>query len=265
MKTLKRYIGIYIHFLKLNMKTMLEYKADFLIAFATSIPIQIVQLMFIWVIFENISNLQGWTFYEMALIYGIMICSTGVADTFFDAVYEMPKDYIRKGTFDNIVVQPVNSLFNIISRKFYTAGLSNFIIGTGIIVMSISNLDVNFGVIQWLLLVFFIICGGLIFGGLMTIATTSTFWVVESIDIIWDIYTMHEFALYPIELYNGFIKGLITVVLPYAFASYYPATYFLGKSNGNIVWFSPLVVITIWFIAMKLWKIGMKKYGSTGS
>ena len=72
---------------KLNIKSKLEYKADFLIGFFTNIPLQIVEFLFIWVIFQNISSLNGWSFYEMSLIYGIMITCKGLADMFFDNLY----------------------------------------------------------------------------------------------------------------------------------------------------------------------------------
>ena len=76
---------------------------------------------------------------------------------------------------------------------------------------------------------------------------------------------MHQFALYPIGLYNIFIRGLIIFIFPYAFASYYPTTFLLGKDMGHIALLVPIVVIILWVIAIKVWNLGVKNYGSTGS
>ena len=152
-KTLKRYGYIYLYRAKLNIKTTLEYKADFLIAFFTNIPIQIIEFLFIWVVFQNIKSLDGWSFYEMALIYGTMICSKGIAEVFFDGFYDMSKYYIKDGGFDNILVQPINSLFNVISKTFYSGGESTVIIGISIIVTSVMNLNIEFGILQILMLI----------------------------------------------------------------------------------------------------------------
>ena len=85
LKRIKYYIGIYWYMIRLRIKITLTYRANFLISFFTNIPIQIVEFLFIWVIFQNITDLQGWSFYEMTLVYGFMIAAKGLADTFFDS------------------------------------------------------------------------------------------------------------------------------------------------------------------------------------
>lgn len=250
---------------KLNIKRSLEYKANFLIAFFTNLPLQVIEFLFIWVIFQNIRTLQGWNFYEMSLIYGIMITCKGLADVFFDNLYEVCKHYIREGIFDLLLIQPVNIIFNMIVREFYLEAIGGTALGIGIICFSIYNLGISFGILQILLLVLFIIMGTFIFGGLMLIATLSSLWVVDSIGVLFSIYIIHQFALYPIQLYNVFIKVFITFILPYAFVSFYPASFFLGKEGGNIAVFTPLVAVIIWFIAIQSWNIGLKKYSSAGS
>ena len=264
-KTLKRYIYLYFYMFKLNFKIKVEYKADFVISFLANIPIQIIEFLFIWVVFQNISSLAGWTFYEMALIYGIMTCSKGVAECFFDGFYDVSKLYMKTGAFDNIMVQPINSLFNVIAKSFFVGGLGDLAIGTTISVIAITNLNIPFGIPQIIFTLISIILGGLIFGGLMTIATSSSFWVVESLDILWTTYSLHQLGLYPINLYNIVIKSLVIFVFPYAFASYYPVTLLLGRREGNIAFLTPIIVILIWAIAIKTWKMGVKNYGSTGS
>ena len=239
MDTVKRYLRIYKHFFKLNIKAMLEYKADFLIAFFTTIPLQVIEILFVWIIFRNINSLNGWSFYEIALVYGIMMSAKGIADVFFDNLYEMPKQYIKNGTFDNLKLQPMNSLFNVITRQFYIGAIGGIVVGIVIITIAIINLNIYFGIIQIMCLILFIICGGLIFGALMTIGATFTFWVVESIEIIFSLYIFHQFAMYPVNIYSKLIIGILTYITPYAFVSFYPASFLLRKR----IW-KPSVVCT---------------------
>jgi len=262
---LRKYLGLYGHMFKLNIKRTLEYKANFLIAFFTNIPLQIIEFLFIWVIFQNIRSLNGWSFYEMSLIYGMMMTCKGLADVFFDNLYEVCKHYIRNGMFDLLLIQPMNVIFNMISREFYLEAIGGTALGIGIVCFSISNLAIPFGILQIIMFVLFIICGTFIFGGLMLIATISSLWVVDSIGVLFSIYTLHQFALYPIQLYNVFIRIFVTAILPYAFVSFYPASFFLGKDNGNIALLTPLIVLAVWFVAIKSWSIALRKYSSTGS
>jgi ABC-2 type transport system permease protein len=42
---------------------------------------------------------------------------------------------------------------------------------------------------------------------------------------------MIDFAKFPLDIYNLVIKGLVTVVVPYTFISYFPALLLLGKAT----------------------------------
>ena len=75
---------------------------------------------------------------------------------------------------------------------------------------------------------------------------------------------MYTFTEYPISIYNKFIKILITLVLPFAFVSYYPTMAYLGFDK-NMIYLSPIVAITLWIIAVKVWNLTLNKYRSTGT
>ena len=265
LKRIKYYIGIYLYMIKLRIKITLTYRANFLISFFTNIPIQIVEFLFIWVIFQNITDLQGWSFYEMTLVYGFMIAAKGLADTFFDNFYEMPKDYIRNGKFDTVMVQPMNELFNLIARDCYMGAISGFFLGVAIIVVSLINLPIAIGLTEILLIIAFILMGGLMFGGIMLISTVPSFYIIDGLDVIWSVYMFYQLALYPIGIYGTFIKGLVTFIIPFAFVSYYPVAFLLGKAGGFMAMFTPIMLTLVWFVGIQLWKKGVHDYGSTGS
>ena len=75
---------------------------------------------------------------------------------------------------------------------------------------------------------------------------------------------MYTFTQYPISIYNGVIKVLITVILPFAFVAYYPTTSYLGFTP-YMMYLSPIIAIALWIIAIKLWNWALKKYRSTGT
>lgn len=72
------------------------------------------------------------------------------------------------------------------------------------------------------------------------------------------------FAEYSIDIYNRFIKILITIILPFAFVAYYPTMNYLGLNN-YMLYLSPFIAIILWLIAVKLRNIALNKYRSTGT
>ena len=72
-------------------------------------------------------------------------------------------------------------------------------------------------------------------------------------------------AQYPIGIFSKPFKFIFTFIIPYAFINYYPLLYFLDKSNNIFYYFSPLLVIVYLVPCVYSFKIGLKKYNSTGS
>ena len=72
-------------------------------------------------------------------------------------------------------------------------------------------------------------------------------------------------AQYPIGIFKKGFVIFFTVVIPYAFVNYYPLLYFVGKSNNILYCFSPLIVFIYLIPCLYLFKLGIKRYASTGS
>ena len=123
-------------------------------------------------------------------------------------------------------------------------------------------IPVTFGLL--LQIVFFSIIGASIIGAINTIFSISSFWTYRSNEVIWSFYRTYTFTQYPIDIYNGFIKLLITAILPFAFVAYYPTMSYLGM-NSYMLYLSPVVAIVLWFIAIKVWNFALNKYRSTGN
>ena len=63
---------------------------------------------------------------------------------------------------------------------------------------------------------------------------------------------------------------VLTLILPFAFVSFFPAEYFLGKPESSIFptffqWGTPLVGLILFLLAYRLWSYGVDGYQSTGS
>jgi ABC-2 type transport system permease protein len=88
---------------------------------------------------------------------------------------------------------------------------------------------------------------------------------MESIPVTQMVFTMNEFAKYPLSIYHSSIRILLTWIIPYGFVSFYPASYLLGRDVGPLVWLSPFVALVFIFIAYRVWLFGLRHYSSTGS
>lgn len=257
-------IKLYFSFLLASLKEILIYRVDCIVGVVSQIISQLVEIIFIWIAFQNTENIAGWNFKQVFLLYGITLIAIGIADFCFDALYDLGPKYIKQGEFDKIMLRPVHPLLSIIgsSRAFTAIGYLG--LGLTITISMFIKLSIPVTILLILKILFFSIIGALIIGAINTICSITSFWTYRSNEFIWSFFKMYTFAQYPIDIYNKFIKILITVILPFAFVSYYPTMDYLGI-NTYMIYLSPIIAIILWIVAVKLWDFALKKYRSTGN
>ena len=110
--------------------------------------------------------------------------------------------------------------------------------------------------------------GCIIFGGILILKAAMCFWTIdglECINILSD--GGREVYQYPINVYEKWFANLFTFIIPIGLVNYYPLLYLLGKVESNNIIYAITPIFTILFLipCIIIWKIGLKKYESTGS
>lgn len=257
-------ISLYFSLLKISLKEILIYRIDCIVGIFSQTVVQLVSLVFLFVIFQNAENIAGWNFEQLLLLFGVTRIPIGIAGYCFDALYDIGPKYIRNGDFDKILLRPVHPLISIIGDSREFESIADVILGFILTIWMLIKLSIPITVFLILKTIFFSIVGALIVGAIETIFSISSFWTYRSNEVIWSFYRMYTFTEYPITIYNGFIKILITFILPFAFVAYYPTMAYLGL-NTYMIYLSPIVAIILWIVAVKLWNLALNKYRSTGN
>lgn len=260
-----RYGRLYWLFLLQRLKILMEYRANFLIGASSTVAEQAAGLLMVWVVMRQIPNLSGWSFYEILLVYGLVVLAKSINHMFADNLWTIGHDYIRSGGFDRFLVRPLNPLFHLLADRFCHDGVGNFAVGLTLTVTALRTLDVALTPLTLLYLAVVVLSGGVIFISLNLITCTTAFWIVESVPVTRMVFELHEFAKYPLSIYQRSIGLLLTWLIPYGFASYYPAAYLLGRDVGLLAWLSPLVAALLLIIAYRVWLFGLDHYAGTGS
>lgn len=230
-----RNIKLYFYFLLASIKRTLEYRVDCLIGMFSQISYQIIELIFIWIVFQNTDTISGWNFEHLLLLYGTMMLSISVTEVFFDSTYDVGRRLIKKGKFDTILLRPVHPLISVLGGSQSSTALGYIILSIILIIVMLIKLQISISFLLIFKILYFGLLGGLIIGGLQTIFSITGFWTYKSNEVVWSIFQMHKLAEYPIDIYNKFIKFLITAIFPFAFASYFPTLEYLEQINTGLI------------------------------
>ncbi|MBX3086424.1 MAG: ABC-2 family transporter protein [Anaerolineae bacterium] len=265
MREVVRYLELYWLFLKQRLKILMEYRASFLIGATSTIAQQTAGLLSVYVVMQQIPTLRGWNFDEILLTYGLLLIARSLNHMFADNLWTLGRQYIRTGGFDRFLVRPIDPLFHLLADRFCQDGLGYFLVGVGLVVRSIITLHISVTSLLVGYIILSALSGGLIFFALNLITATSAFWLMDSIPVTRLVFDNNEFAKYPITIYPQFFRVALTWLIPYAFASFYPASVMLGRDIGVLAWLGPLVAITLTLIAYRVWRFGLRHYSGTGS
>lgn len=262
---MSRYLSLYGYFLIQRFKILMEYRLNFFIGAVSTAILQAASLTAIWVVMRQIPSLNGWSFYEVILVYGLLTMGESITHMFADNLWTVGWNYVRSGDFDRFLVRPIDPLFHLLADRFCHDGIGNLATGALLVGVSMQQLDIALTPLRLLYIVISVLSGGLIFIALNLITATSVFWIMESIPVTQMVFSMNEFAKYPLSIYHSSIRILLTWIIPYGFVSFYPASYLLGRNVGSLVWLSPVVAFVFIFVAYRIWLFGLRHYSSTGS
>lgn len=266
MTALPLYTSLYWLFFKNRIKILMEYRVNFLIGAVSTVFMQAAGLLAVWVVMNQIPNLEGWSLPEILLIYGLITLSKSINHMFADNLWTLGRDYVRTGTFDRFLVRPVNPLFHLLADRFCHDGIGNFLVGVFLVVVAAPRLDIVWSLPAIGYLAIMVLSGGFIFIALNLITSVSGFWLMDSVPVTRVIFEMHEFAKYPLTIYPRAIGILLTMLIPYGFASFYPASHLLGREVSPLLaWGAPAVAVILMVIALRVWRFGLRHYSSTGT
>lgn len=260
-----RNLKLYFSFLMASLKEMMEYRTDFIIGMISQVSYQIIELIFIWIVFQNTDSIAGWTFDHLLLLYGTIMLAISITDTCFDGTFSVGHRLMKKGKFDTLLLRPVHPLVSVLGETKTSTNLGYILLAIILIISTLIKLQIPITAFLIFKILYFGILGGIIIGGIQTTFSIAGFWTYKSNEVVWSIFKMHKLVEYPIDIYNKFIKILITFIFPFAFVSYYPTLSYLEGNHTSLFFIVPIIALIIWIIAIKSWNWALKKYRSTGN
>ncbi len=272
LSALRRNADLYRRLLGVQIQSQAQYRVAFWVDVLTTAVFNGSAFVSLALVFTRFEHLGGWRLGEVAFLYGLVECSFGLMDMIFSGFD--PRDFgqrVRRGSFDQMLVRPVNITLQVLGSAFHLRRLGRM--GQGIVVFIIA---LNLVQIQWTwgktLYLPLVIAGMvLFFGGLFIAGATISFWTIDSIEIV-NVFTYgtSEMIAYPMHIYPRWLRTFFTFILPASLLNYYPALYFLDRPDPFglppiLRFLSPLAGLLVILAALAFWRFGLRHYQSTGT
>lgn len=263
---IKYYFIIYWKIQMQNIKSIKQYRVDFLMMLFFTLVAQICNLSVIGIIYSNVPSVGGWTVWEILVLYGYLLFSEGSVNFFCQGAWKITQ-MLNKAEIDRFLVRPLPIGLQLITAKIDFDGLNKMFIASMIFYTSFSRCNIRWTIGKVFYLVISILLACIIRTCMIWIASCTSFWMEGAKNTLnfW-VLTLGEIAKYPLVIYPTAFKTLFAYIIPYAFVCYIPTLYILDKYNGRgsiLLIFSVCVGMIV--LAHGILKAGLKRYESNGN
>lgn len=263
----RRFFILYTRYTAQYLKTIFEYPVDTIIRILAMAIMQFSGYAAIWAVFQNITDIAGWSFWEIVLIYAIMSMVIGLGELLFEGLWSIA-NLSGQGRLDFYLLRPFPVLPQILVSSMGIHGLGNFITALIFLIQAVLHCSEVVSSIHIVVFIILLISALPIHFSLLLLGNSFSLLTkqVSSSSLPTFVLKLSEFTKYPISIYPRIIQFIFTFIIPYAFVSYYPAAFLLSK--GQLLYFAflgPVISGIFLFFSIKIFNYGITKYESTGN
>lgn len=260
-------VALLWHMVTASIRGQMQYRFNFVVGVLSGMFFQGIGIVFVWALLETFTSLGGWSFAEIALLYGLRLSAHGTYLIFFSSFMNVD-NMVREGSYDRLLVRPIHPMFQLMFTEFRVTVIGDFIGGIVILTAALTLQDIAWSPSLVLLLFGAIIGGAMIDGAFQILPASMTFKYIESWPsrvIFDDIFS--RFGNYPIHIFGQVLERVLTFVVPVAFVAWLPTATLLGKPTFMPAWAGWLSVpigIVAFMAAILVFVRSSRHYQSSG-
>ncbi len=252
-------------FLKVNIQMALAYRADTVVNILLNLMWLGWELLSLNIIFSNTTTLGGWGLGELIALLGVFRLVNTLMIALIWPNTEKFNQSIRDGSMDYTILQPVNSMFLVTFSRITVWRIWDLVLAVILIVVGINmagDITTPLNILTFILLA---ITGTLIIYSLWIVLIALTFWFTKFDNNVTILQALLDAGRYPSTVYPVWLRVIVTFVIPIAVATTIPLQALRGELEpSRILLFIGVSIISFW-IATKVWKLGLKQYSGASS
>ncbi len=257
-----RLVGAY---LRLGILSELEYRVNFWIQILQSALELLVALGGLAVVFSKTETLGGWRPEEMVALVGIYFLIAGLIFTLIRPSMQRFMEDVRKGTLDFTLTKPEDAQVLVSIQRIEIWRLVDVFLGLVLLGLALARLQVHVGLDQVLAFAVTLLAGAVIVYCFFLMLATCSFWFIRVENILVIFQSMYQAGRWPITIYPGWLRWILTFLVPVAFATSVPASAFTGRIEsemliGAVVLAMVLLIVSRWF-----WRFGIRFYSGASA
>ena len=258
-------MALYFKYFAMQLKSQMQYKASFLLLTVGNFCMQFSTFLGVYFMFNIFHTVDGFTYGQVLLCFAVVIMAFSLAEM-LGSGFERLSLMLANGEFDRALVRPRNIIFQILVSRLTFVRIGATAQAALVLIWAIPACGVIWNWDKVLTLGLMILCGSLIFTALFLIQATFAFFTTEGLEFMNVLtYGGRDHGRYPYSIYGKEVLRFLTFVIPLALFQYYPLLYLLDMEQSAVYMLSPLFGLLFIVPGYLFFRLGLRRYKSTGS
>ena len=259
------YAKYFLFQLKIGLKNLVIHRINVIFIVIFEIICCVNLIVFIEVIFVNISNVAGWTKNEFYILFGTYYIQAELASCIYINGLDNFTRRIRDGTLDYYLTKPLSGQYLSMVSQISLNKLIPLIVPFYMIIKGIGALNLHLSIPVIAIYSILVIMGTFLKFNLVSIIMALSFWTIKIRTFFSIIFSVLGYSQYPKEIYNKPLSVIFTFIIPVILITNPAAFFILGKEYRYLLFLLIIMSCFTFIVSRILWKKGLKNYQSVSS
>jgi ABC-2 type transport system permease protein len=243
----------------------MEYRVNFVANVLMSVFWLTWAVLGISVLFLHRDRLGDWSFPQVLMVAALYTLFNGLMDALWRPNVGAVIGQIRDGSLDFVLAKPINPQFLSSLRRIVIWRFADVAIGLGLIVYALGLMQVTPSAEQIGVFIVMLAIGTAVMYSSWLMMVSLAFWFVK-IDNVTEVFSaFYEAGRYPISIYPGLIRALLTFLVPVAFVTTFPVEALVGELEMATVIVGAGLAVSFFFVSNRFWNYALRHYASASS
>jgi ABC-2 type transport system permease protein len=262
-----RPLRLICQFVRASFQEEAAYRANFFINTLHSLLNLGTGVLGVIVLFGQVQAVHGWDLSSTLALLGVYLTVSALRGLFIGPGLESLSGMdgeIWSGRFDFTVLRPVDTQFLVSLRKWRPFALFDLLLGLGVLGVAVARLGLALTVLQVLAFLLALFAGVLTLYAILLVFAALIFWS-PGVLFTWVFDGLFQMARYPVGMYPGWLRLVLTWVVPVGIITTVPAQALTGSLTLPALAAAVGVSVLLAVGASALFRVGLRRYASASS
>lgn len=254
-------------FARASAQNELAYRANFWLSLFHSLLNLVTGVLGVLVIFGQIETIRGWDLPSTLALLGVYLTLSALRGLFIGPSLEALAGIdgeIWNGQFDFTLLRPVNAQFLASVRHWRPFALVDLALGLGVLAVAVAQLGQSLTLLRLATFLLTLLIGVAILYAILLAFSALTLWNPGFL-FTWVFDGLFSMARYPVGLYPGWLRLVLTWIVPVGLMTTVPAQTLTGTLPGLTLVAALLAALALLAASSLLFRLGLRRYASASS